>query len=48
MTGHRDWASIKAALNGIRFHDDENYLAARSRDVAATQTSVDDSPTPGR
>ena len=32
MTGHRDWASIKAALNGIRAHDDENYIAARSRD----------------
>ncbi len=32
MTGHRDWTSIKAALNGIRAHDDENYIAARSRD----------------
>jgi FAD/FMN-containing dehydrogenase len=32
MTGHRDWASIKTALNGIRLHDDENYIAARSRD----------------
>ncbi len=32
MTGHRDWASIKTALNGIRAHDDENYIAARSRD----------------
>lgn len=32
MSARHDWAAFKAALDGIRFHDDENYLAARSRD----------------
>lgn len=32
MTGQHDWAGFKAGLDGIRFHDDEKYLASRSRD----------------